>query len=545
MKSRITTIIAMAALAASAATAQTAVDAYNITPTQLRGTARFVSMGGAFTSLGGDISSMTQNPAGLGLYRYSDIGLSFDISMRSNKTVSLSNTQSNSETKVKFDNFGYVGVANLNGALRSIQWGFSYNRLAAFDRISSGYVVPTATSLSNYIASYTQGYNSDYLLDSSDSSFNPYFDPIPGTNDYADWLSTLAYNSFMINNTTSNTEYAGLYQQGTTGDALFESRESGYIDEYNIDIAGNVNDVVYWGLGVGIVDMQYRNEANYSESMEQALVYNTRTDNLTAGNAAYNLYNHTYVSGSGANLKLGVIVRPTDDLRIGLAVHTPTWLHLTHSGYGIVDYNYSPYTNVDASRPTLSGSVDTPDYEYGSRLNTPWRIMAGVSYTVASKAIVSLDFERVAYNDMKLKEEGGGFMGSYVENTSANTQVKELFKASDIVRVGVEYLLSSSFSARAGFNWQGSAVRNAANDGSIEVSTSGLNPSYTFYGSTSNICLGLGYHYKNWYVDLAYQHTHRTGTYHAYTSFAGNAVTPSAKTTDNHNNIVISTGFRF
>ncbi len=29
------------------------------------GTARFMSMGGAFTALGGDISSLSQNPAGL------------------------------------------------------------------------------------------------------------------------------------------------------------------------------------------------------------------------------------------------------------------------------------------------------------------------------------------------------------------------------------------------------------------------------------------------------------------------------------------------
>ena len=76
----------------------------------MRGTARFVGMGGAFTSLGSDISCMTQNPAGLGLYRHSDIGLTFDISMRNYKTATSDRTNSNSETKLRFDNFGYVGV---------------------------------------------------------------------------------------------------------------------------------------------------------------------------------------------------------------------------------------------------------------------------------------------------------------------------------------------------------------------------------------------------------------------------------------------------
>ena len=86
MKQTLLTALGLALLLPAGAAAQSAVDAYNITPTQQRGTARFISMGGAFTSLGGDISSMTQNPAGLGIYRKSDIGLTFDVSIRNYKT---------------------------------------------------------------------------------------------------------------------------------------------------------------------------------------------------------------------------------------------------------------------------------------------------------------------------------------------------------------------------------------------------------------------------------------------------------------------------
>ena len=37
------------------------------------GTARFMSMGGAFTALGGDISTLSQNPAGIGVFRTSEM----------------------------------------------------------------------------------------------------------------------------------------------------------------------------------------------------------------------------------------------------------------------------------------------------------------------------------------------------------------------------------------------------------------------------------------------------------------------------------------
>ena len=40
------------------------------------GTARSMAMAGAFTSLGGDLSAMGINPAGLGMYRSNEISLS-------------------------------------------------------------------------------------------------------------------------------------------------------------------------------------------------------------------------------------------------------------------------------------------------------------------------------------------------------------------------------------------------------------------------------------------------------------------------------------
>ena len=225
--------------------------------------------------------------------------------------------------------------------MSNLSWGVSYNRINSFERRFNGYNTSTETSLSNYIASYTQGVNSSELLFGHDSNGNINYNPYLDSDN--DWLSILAYNSMMINNPlSSNTEYAGLYQNGTVGDAMYEVRESGFTDEYNIDFAGNFNDVVFWGLGVGIVDMEYNRQTNYSESMSGALVYNEGTDMLASGNAGFNLYNIKRTTGTGANIKFGLIVRPIEALRIGVAVHTPTWLRLSHQGYGEVDANYTP-----------------------------------------------------------------------------------------------------------------------------------------------------------------------------------------------------------
>lgn len=544
MRTRLALTLGLAMIAGGAM-AQSAVDAYMVTPTQLRGSARFIGMGGAFTSLGGDLTCMTQNPAGLGIYRKSDIGLTFDISMRSYNSTTPTDKYDDSETRVKFDNFGYVGAVRLdNETMPFFQWGVGYNRIGVFDRMMSGYNKPTETSLTNYIAGYTNGVPSGDLLDEKGASYDPYANPDN------DWLGVLAYNAFMINNGTgADDNYDGLFQNGTTGDALYHVRERGYTDEYNIDFAGNISDMFFWGIGVGIVDMDYTRSTYYSESMENALVYDQSNDGLGAGNAGFALTNYKNVSGTGANLKVGVIVRPIEMLRIGLAVHTPTWMHLTHYGYGEVDYNYTPYGNL-TDRPTNSGYCSTPDFDYTSRLNTPWRFMAGASVMLGDRGVLSLDYERVAYNDMHMKQENfNSYLGGdYVNNTYANEDIKSYFKAANILRVGAEVRLNNHFAARAGFNYQSTNVKNEASDGALQIYTSGTDPSYRFDNDTYNICLGLGYRYKAWYVDLAYQHTRQTGTMHAYTPYPINGVmcnTPQASVTDKYNNIVISTGIRF
>lgn len=492
-------------------------------------------MGGAFTSLGGDLSSMTQNPAGIALYRKSDVGLTFDISAQNHKTSTGYGSSSDNQTKAYFDNLGYVGVINLDGAMSSLSWGASYNRINAFERRFNGYNMPTSTSLSNYVASFTNGVNSSDLL-FEDNKYNPYLD----SNN--DWLSILAYNSMIINNTTSNTNYAGLYQNGTTGDAMYDVEEKGFTDEYNIDFGGNFNDVVFWGLGVGIVDMEYTRTVNYSESMSNALIYDSRYDALTSGNAGFDLYNIKRITGNGANIKLGLIVRPVDALRLGIAVHTPTWLHLTHQGYAELNANYTP----DRSNDTHKASEYTDDFNYASRLNTPWRFMVGASTVIGSKAILSIDYERVAYPDMKMKyQDGNSIYGiNYVEDKQGNADIKEYFQAANIVRVGAEYRITPSLSARAGFNYQTSNVRQATSNDGTQIYTAGTDPSYSFDKDTYNVCLGLGYRYQAWYIDIAYQYTNSKSTFHAYTPFDG-LKTPQADRTDTHNNVVISTGIRF
>lgn len=529
-------IPAIIAAIPAVAAAQSPVQADALTQTELRGTARFMGMGGAFTALGGDLSTLGQNPAGIGVYSRSDIGITLDINMRNYKSQTPGNTFKDHQTKAIVNNVAYVGAINLDGVMRNFNWGVSYGRVNSFDHITRGYNYPTQTSLTNYIAAFSNGYTPADL--DFGENYNPYLDSD------CDWLSILGYTSYMINPTGTNGQYSGLYIPGVTeGDAEYTVRESGYVDEYNIDFGGNIDDIVYWGIGLGINDLSYFRYTNYSESMKDAEVVSGNT--MVKGNAGFELVNDNHIWGSGCNVKLGLIVRPVNELRVGLAVHTPTWYSLNHSYRAYTGYSYYDPNKpeIDKENP-FAGNEETDWASFSSKLNTPWRLMLGVAGVIDNRAIISVDYERQFYNSMTTKRQSYGYYSSYESADDVNDAIDSYYKGCDIFRVGLEYRVTPQFSVRLGYNFRSSNVTKDASDGMYEVMTTGTDPSYSFGKTTNTITAGLGYRYKMWYIDAACVFRNRKSTFHAYTDFNGYEA-PMASVTDNNNSIVISTGFKF
>jgi hypothetical protein len=545
--------------------AQSPIDALNLSQTEMRGSARFMSMAGAFTALGADLSAINQNPAGIAMYRGSDIGLSIGVDINSNNTQWESGSESESNTVANLNNAGYVGTTLFgNDNENSFSWGFTYNRLYRYDRMHTGGLSNMQTSLTNYIASETNGVDPQYLWSNNGGiELSPYDNY---SADAPDWMSVLFYNSGMINPETyqengdvyETDQYRGLWHFGGTdylgnkinpssGSANFTVREKGHADEYNITLGGSIMNLVYIGMGVGITDMDYSQEYYYSEKIDNSLIpaYPAGYSNGTT-NAA-DLYAYHKVSGTGANFKIGAIIKPINELRIGLAVHTPTYYMLDSSSYGETYFNFSS-ANDDSYR--FSGSESTPRDSYSFKFNTPWKVMAGIAGVIGGRAIVSLDYQYDAYGDMKLKDDTG------YELTRVNDNIKRYFQGTNTIRIGAEYRVTPAFSVRAGYSNVSSSAgkeykdaNNFSTTGSLKVSTAGFNTSYTVNNATDYITCGLGYKASGFYVDLAYVYKHQTSTFNAFTPFVdydGNwSAAPTAKLTDNKSQIVATFGYRF
>lgn len=506
--------------------AQGATDAYTLSQPDLKGTARFMSMAGAFGALGGDLSTLNQNPAGIGIYRSSEIGLTLNLDFQSTKGTSMGESDSWSQTKFSCPNFGYVGAVKLNSdVMPYFTWGASYSRVASFDRKYRGYIPQLSTSMSNYVANFTNGWATDELI--QDKDYNPYmFSEAP-------WLSILGYNSYLINPVgLSNDHYNGLYKHSTTSDATFTVREKGYVDEFALDFGGNIMNTVYWGIGFGITDISYATDTYYDEELQNARIADASGNSTETGDAYFGLENFHHVSGYGFNFKAGVIIKPINEFRIGLAVHTPTYYDLRHKMYAVCDYSYS--SGIEGWHETDDGYMSF----YDSDLRTPWRLIASAAGVIGGKGIISLDYEYVDYNSMLVKDAYGDAYPDVTED------IENYYKASHIVRVGGEYRVTPQFSLRAGYSYQTSPAEKAAMDNDEYIYTSGTNPAYIFDNSIQYITAGIGYRYKAFSIDMAYVHKQRESTYRPFTSFDEN-YSPSASITDHNNQVVLSLGFKF
>lgn len=247
--------------------AQSQLDAYKYSQTDLTGTARYLSMGGAFGALGGDISSIKTNPAGLAIYRSSEVVTTVSVSSVESKTNWLGTKLDNTRTKMGFDNIAYVSYYPTGDDEGIVSWniGLSYNRVKNYSRnytMSAGGSMHT--SLSDYVAE--RAYGTSYGSFEGSSAYDT----------QGDWLSVLGYNAGYIDAYQSNSSmyYSSFGDYNTSGEwenYLLEKgelkvAERGSVDLYNVGFGVNISDRVMLGAAVAVWDLNYRYSSMYDET---------------------------------------------------------------------------------------------------------------------------------------------------------------------------------------------------------------------------------------------------------------------------------------
>ncbi len=440
-------------------------------------TARSSAMGGAFTSLGADLSSMSLNPAGLGMYLSSEVSLSptLTIGQMENKAVGGVYGNDNSRTRFGMSNLGVaLNLYQSSGALTSFTFGFGYNKLADFNYRSMTDMPVSNTSIGDVFLNQLRGINPDALLEKNEPWQNL---------STLDWGAALAYKSYFVDVLADNTDSDNPYKYylptvapNATASHLARTLSRGSIGEYSIAGGFNFNNRVYFGVSIGIQDLFLKQTINYDE------VYSNNEE--AHDPASYMLFDqHLKVTGTAVNFKLGLVARPIDGLRIGVAIHTPSIVSIEREYSASMHTEFVHPKNGVSGETSVSG-INVPRYEF----TTPTRLLTGISYTFGTVAILSADYERTWYNGMRLSDTD-----SYAKD-DFKAEIKQQFKGANTFRVGAEFRPLPQLSVRAGYANQGSMLQDDGNVYDIPVSY-----------QTTNISLGLGYRFTNHFsLDMTY-----------------------------------------
>jgi len=430
--------------------AQNEIDALRYSYREPFGSARFMAMGGAFGALGGDLGSLAWNPAGLGVYRRNDFGVSLAIS--GYNTDALYNDQRVSDSKfdLHVPNIGLaVAHRNEDPDWTFINYGIGFNKVLNFNRRYTVRGDVMNNTLLNVFANQANGVPFDDVV----TAFP--------------FGAGLAWETFLldpIDGTTDQYETAIPFGRATQ-EMIVET--SGHMSETLFGMGANYRDWLYLGASVGLTSARFTQSLTYREfdlEPELELDQFTLTDDLVIG-------------GNGWNLKLGAIARVTNWLRLGAAWHSRTTLRLNDVWDTRMTSRFK-----DGDRINFDGRGA---FDY--RISVPSRVILSSAFMLGRDGIISADYERVNYRDAELRP--ASFAPNGYDFASENNAVNTLFRSTHNVRVGAEYRIAQVYRARAGFVFQ----QNPYTQGATMFNTNRMTYS-----------LGGGFRNKKYYAEFAY-----------------------------------------
>jgi hypothetical protein len=447
------------------------------------GTARTQAIAGAAGSLGGDITSNFINPAGLAFYKTREFVLSPGFSLLKNKSNfrGTETTEKNNAFNLgtsgivwgfsnrysKWSNNAFsiavARTANFNSSIHYIGGNnfSSYGERAAAEAASSGLslenlINSNQVSIATRLASYT------YLIDTL---------TIPG-NSKPDVVSLALWN-----NLKNGSPYLVTQENNI--------KTKGGITEIALGYAADMDDKFYIGGSLGIPIVNYEKNSTFTErdatgNTNNNFNYSTLTEKLTT-------------TGIGINAKLGIIIKPAESVRLGLAIHSPTYYGLKDTYSASMTTNTENYVHPNNSTITATSDLVTqgasPEYKYD--LNSPWKVLLSGSYVLhevadvkQQKGFITADIEYINYKSNNYTSADNNLPADYY--SGVNSAIKDYYKSAFNFRVGGE-LKFTTIMARLGFAYYGNPYKDTELKGR-KMFASG----------------GLGYRNKGFFVDLTY-----------------------------------------
>ncbi|MEM8582718.1 MAG: hypothetical protein AAGF87_00545 [Bacteroidota bacterium] len=451
-------ILGLALLCAASLSAQTIDDALRYSFIFPEGTARFLGSAGGISPIGIDHTVAMTNPAGLGWARRNSASLTFGTQTTDLQSTLLNDPDNEprvtNQTQFNIPAFGVVFA----GQTRSLNWptvnfAVTFNRLADYNEV----IEFRGRSPNSLVQSFADDANNGF--------FNDF------RNELASATGALLRDDLGFFTDFESNPDGQILRAGTV-------TRSGSLSELGLSVAGSFKDAVMWGLTLGIPFSNYEETRDYQEDDEFNQI-------LAFEDLAFQ--EELSVDGAGINFKLGVIIRPTQALRISLAAHTPTFWTFNEQYETSFTYFFTEPDTGEAG----GGTALSPLGDFRYNLRTPWRFLGGLGVVIGRKGFLGfeLDYSQFQGNEFSFED-------FTVEATDLNLGVENSFTSSLGLRLGGSLNLNP-FQVSLGAGARQSAI---VDDDEL----------YYSFG------LGVGYRIGDFFADLGYQYRTRLDFFQPY-----------------------------
>jgi hypothetical protein len=414
---------------------------------------------GAYATMGGDFGVVSYNPAGLAEYMQGEFTFTPAVYLTNSDASLAGAAQDLSRTKTRF------GIANASvvfvGRPIASNWvnrnfAIGFNRVADFTQ-NFQYSGKTTGSITERWAELSNGLS---------------------PNDLDDFEAGPAYESGAVFDFEEDLNYETDFEDpAQTVQKEQEVTSTGSINELTLAVGGNYNHKISAGLTFGIPFVNFREEKNYQESDgSDEIPFFDELEYVETLNT----------SGVGVNVKAGLIFKPVQQFRIGLAVHTPSWYYLTDDFSTEVIYGFTD-SNGSQKFSTLS-----PDGTFDWRISSPWRFIGGIGTIIQGetyRGLIDADIEYVNYqqNSFNLTANSTDPFDREFEQ-DLNNQIEDKLGASLNFKLGAS-LVFYHWRFRGGISLIESPY----------VSDDGFNTTYSG---------GIGFRKDNFFMDFSYHQSH-------------------------------------
>lgn len=424
--------------------AQNEIDALRYSTHNLSGTARYSAMGGAFGSLGGEFSSLSSNPAGIGMYQFAELTFTPSFNLNSTKSYYNDSHLSSYKSELAIGNLGLVFTMPQNNSdWKRINLGIGWNQLANYNNTIRIEGVNSENSIVDRIVEITNGTLTGALTNGEGNSY-----------------SQMAWNTYLIDPLfDDNGLVDGDYISNFSSNSKSQSKvttSSGGMNEFVFSIGGSYQEKLYVGATIGIPTFEYYEYSEYTEREISDTSNILREMLFSEEISAY---------GTGYNIKVGAIYRLSEKIKFGGSLHTPTFFSIEE------DYNTSITTFFKDSTLDYSIGYLTP---FNYDLITPLKASISAS-TVFNNLLISGEYELIDYSTAE-------YFTADFENE--NLTIASIYQRTENIKIGAEMNIKP-FVLRAGYSKYGSAF--VAKDFSRE-----------------NFSYGIGINNGSYFIDVAY-----------------------------------------